>query len=154
MQGGSLSLREGKLLIKNRDNLDKKTEKLIKKYSGEIIEFLKPKEKVSQGPATGKTIEKKVNSDENTLEKAPERLKNIDGYDSLRQEIVKIINDGDNQVMRNILMRKESEWLDSDLSDDQIRNNLQELKNRFNQQTNKTEGFLGILKKFKELINS
>ena len=154
MQGGSLSLREGKLLIKNRDNLDKKTQKLIKKYSGEIIEFLKPKEKVSQGPATGKTIEKKVNSDEITLEKAPERLKKIKGYDSLRQEVIKIINDNNNPYMRNVLMSQEKNWLAPGLDDNQIINNLQELKNRFELQAKKTEGFLGILKKFKELINS
>jgi len=153
-QGGGLIFKDGKLLIKNKDSLDKKTQKLINKHRDEIIEFLTPKETRSQKTSPEETIEKKVKPDDKKLEEIPERLKNIDGYNSLRQEIIKIIDGSNNQVMRNILMRKESEWLDSNLSDEQIRNNLQELKNRFDQQANKSEGFLGILKKFKELINS
>ena len=154
LQGGSLSLRDGKLLIKNRDKLDKKTQNLIKKHREEIIDFLTPKETRSQKTSPEEAIEKKVKPDDKKLEEIPERLKNIDGYDSLRQEIIKIIEGSNNQVMRNILMRKESEWLDSDLDDNQIIKNLRELKNRFESQTRKTEGFLGILKRFKELVNS
>ena len=166
-QGGTLVLRDGRIkveykeknskgrvlktIVKSIDTLSEKTSKRIGKHKNKIKEFLKPDD---GGSVEEEASAKQKEEPSKTIEEIPERLKKIKGYDSLRQEVIKIINDNNNPLMRNVLMSRESKWLDSGLDDNQIINNLQELKNRFKSQAKKTEGFLGILKRFKELINS